>query len=251
MSTITRLLRRALGRHPTAGVALWPKEQKHPRVIYETDSDFHAAYDRALAITQTREVTMRRQRYYTFRSLLRGIADVPGEVCEIGCYRGLSAYLIASTLRDLKKPVRFHLCDSFAGLSEFAAVDTSHHHDIDTVKKRQKFACSLEVVQRNLREFDFIEYHQGWIPAPFQSLSDTRFCFVHIDVDLYQPTRDSFTFFYPRLMENGVMVFDDYGTEKYPGARRAIDECLGQVRDAFFVALPAGQALLIKLAGKG
>lgn len=169
-----------------------------------------------------------------------------GEVCEVGCYRGLFAYFIASVLRDLKKQVRFHLCDSFAGLSEFATVDKSRYHNMDRPEKRRKYVCLLEVVQHNLREFDFIEYHQGWIPAPFRALTDTRFCFVYGDVDLYRPTRDSFEFFYPRLTPHGVMVFDDYGTEKFPGARQAIDECLKQVRDAFFIALPSGQAFLLK-----
>jgi hypothetical protein len=191
---------------------------------------------------------MRRQRYYTFRSLLHNVAGVPGDLCEVGCYRGLSAYLIAGIVRDLKKQARFHLCDSFGGLSEFSARDQSPFYKMDRAEKRQKFVCSLEVVQQNLREFDFIEYHQGWIPAPFASLAHTLFCFVHIDVDLYQPTRDSFEFFYPRLMPNGLMVFDDYGTEKFPGARAAIEECLRQVDDAFFVALPSGQAFLIKRA---
>jgi len=249
MSVVTQMLQRVLGRNQERSVALWPKfNKKKPKVIYETDSNFHTAYDRALAITQMREVTMRRLRYYTLCSFVRRIADIPGEVCEVGCYRGLSAYLIASTLYQIKKQVCFHICDSFAGLSEFSVVDKSHYHNMDRLKKRQGFACPLEVVQQNLREFDFIAYHQGWIPAPFQALVNTRFCFVHIDVDLYQPTRDSFEFFYPRLMPNGVMVFDDYGTEKFPGARAAIDEYLSQARDAFFVALPSGQAFLLKRA---
>jgi predicted O-methyltransferase YrrM len=248
METIKQKLQRAWGQRQSKGTVLWPKVKKKPRVLYETDASFHAVYDHALAMTQMRDIALRRQRYYTFPALLRGVAEVPGDVCEVGCYRGLSAYLIASILRDLKKPARFHLCDSFAGLSEFATVDKSRYHNMDRPKKRRKYVCSLEVVQCNLREFDFIEYHQGWIPAPFQALTDSRFCFVHVDVDLYQPTRDSFEFFYPRLSPYGVMVFDDYGTEKFPGARQAIDECLTRVRDAFFVTLPSGQAFLLKKA---
>ena len=62
---------------------------------------------------------------------------------------------------------------------------------------------------------------------------------------VYQPTRESFEFFYPRLTPHGIMVCDDYGSAKFPGARQAIDECLSRVRDAFFVALPAGQAFLV------
>lgn len=243
-----RFLQRMLGNGRGSTPALWPRTREKPRVLYEIDQEFHQLYERGLHITRMRDVAMRRQRYYTFRYLLHGVAQVPGDVCEVGCYRGLSAHLIASTLSEMKKRVLFHLCDSFEGLSEFSTVDRSDFHDMDQPEKRQKYICSLEMVQQHLREFDFIVYHKGWIPEPFQTLVDSRFCFVHIDVDLYQPTRDSFEFFYPRLLPHGVMVFDDYGSVKFPGARKAIDECLKRVHDAFFVALPAGQAFLIKLS---
>jgi len=177
--------------------------------------------------------------------------DVPGEVCEVGCYRGLSAYVIASILRKLGKRVPFHLCDSFEGLSAFSSVDRSAFHDMDQPEKRQKYICSLETVQHNLCDFDFIAYHKGWIPEPFRALTDRQFCFVHIDVDLYQPTRESFEFFYPRLTPHGVMVFDDYGSVKFPGARQAIDEGLSRLRNVFFMPLPAGQAFLVKLENTG
>lgn len=248
MGRIQRWFRRIVKSDHDAPVALWPRARKKPRVLYEVDRQFHEAYDRALGVTSMRDVVMRRQRYYSFRYLLHSVAEVPGDVCEVGCYRGLSAHLIASTLHEMGKAVTFHLCDSFEGLSEFASVDRSDLHDMNHPDKRQKYICSLETVRHNLQEFDFIAYHKGWIPAPFQALGERRFCFVHIDVDLYRPTRDSFEFFYPRLNPNGVMVFDDYGSVKFPGARQALDECLSRVTDAFFLAFPSGQAFLIKLA---
>src|SRR3546814_9152740 len=59
---------------------------------------------------------------------------------------------------------RLHLCDSFEGLSAFQAADKARHHNMDTPEKRRKYVCSLDVERQNLREFDFIEYHKGWIP---------------------------------------------------------------------------------------
>lgn len=240
-------MRKIFSRDRQAQPTLWPQTRKQPRVLYEIDQGFHQIYDQGLHITRMRDVAMRRQRYYSFPSLLRNILDVPGDVCEVGCYRGLSAYVIASMLRKMGKAARFHLCDSFEGLSAFSLADRSRFHDMDRPEKRQKYICSLDAVRQNLREFDFIEYHKGWIPEPFRALTDRRFCFVHIDVDLYQPTRESFEFFYPKLSPRGVIIFDDYGSVKFPGARQAIDECLSQLQDAFFVGLPAGQAFLVKL----
>ena len=247
MGTMQRFLRRMLGDEIQASPALWPRTRKQPRVLYEIDREFHQLYERGLRITRMRDVAMRRQRYASFPSLLDNVRSVPGDVCEVGCYRGLSAYVIASILRKMEKSAPFHLCDSFEGLSEFSTVDRSRFHDMDRPEKRQKYVCSLEAVRQNLHEFDFIEYHKGWIPEPFRELSDHQFCFVHIDVDLYEPTRESFAFFYPRLSPRGVMVFDDYGSVKFPGARQAIDECLSWLPDVFFVPFPSGQAFLVKL----
>ncbi len=75
--------------------------------------------------------------------------------------------------------------------------------------------------------------------------SDARFAFVHVDVDLYQPTRDAIDFFYPRLLPGGILLFDDYGFMTCPGARRAVDEHRRSSSDAF-IRLPTGQAFLTR-----
>ena len=55
------------------------------------------------------------------------------------------------------------------------------------------------------------------------------------------------SFFYPRLMEQGIMVFDDYGyTAQFPGAKKAIDEFVKKNKPSFFINLPSGQAFIIK-----
>ena len=79
---------------------------------------------------------------------------------------------------------------------------------------------ALETVQTNLKQFGFIRYYKGWIPDRLDEVKERTFSFVHIDVDLYQPTFDSFKFFYPRLLKNGIMVFDDYGCMRFPGAKK-------------------------------
>jgi hypothetical protein len=57
-------------------------------------------------------------------------------------------------------------------------------------------------------------------------VKDKRFSFVHVDVDLYQPTLDSMEFFCPRLNNGGILLCDDYVSSLCPGAIRAIDEFL-------------------------
>jgi O-methyltransferase len=76
-------------------------------------------------------------------------------------------------------------------------------------------------VKEALGAFPRIEFFPGWIPGAFPDEPGARYRFVHLDVDVYQPTRDSLDYFYPRLVPGGMIVCDDYG---WPGARKAIEE---------------------------
>jgi len=219
-----------------------------PQVYYEIDRRFHKLYDHAQKKCQMTQMdnTLRRQRHYTLNYLLWNTNIEQGDVCELGCFRGLSAYQIASHINAINKDTVFHIFDSFEGLSEFNTQDILVEEKKNLDERRKHFACSLETVKGNLKEFDFIRYYKGWIPDRFREVKDVEFSFVHVDVDLYQPIYDSFQFFYPRLIKHGVMVFDDYGCIHFPGAKKAIDQCIAMVDHPFFIPLPSGQAFLIK-----
>ncbi len=68
---------------------------------------------------------------------------------------------------------------------------------------------------------------------------------MHVDVDLYRPTRDTVEFFYPRLSPGGVILFDDYGSAMCPGAARAVDEFVAGCPEPL-IESPTQQAFLIK-----
>lgn len=227
----------------------WPAWSMVPQTGYENDSGFHDLYELATEKTQmgVTDNAMRRQRHFTLNYLLQSsLASVEGDVCEVGCWRGLSAYQIAHQVRRAGNKRTFHVFDSFEGLSEYAEVDVPSGRDVDLESMRTHFACPLSQVQENLADFDFIKFYAGWVPDRFSEVGTTGFSFVHIDVDLYQPVKDSFNFFYPRLAGRGIMVFDDYGEQYFPGAKKAIDEVLSEIDSPFFVPLPSGQAFLIK-----
>lgn len=226
--------------------ACWPQQSKTPQTFYEVDDDFHDSYCKAQIKTQMAESDnpLRRQRKYIFHYILKNIDINKGNLCDIGCWKGLSTYQIASYIKNVKGKATLHIFDSFEGLSKLGPNDILDEKDNARISER--FICTLDTVKENLKEFDFIKYHKGWIPDRFSEAKDEVFCFVHIDVDLYQPTLDSLEFFYPRLVKNGIIVFDDYGCYDFPGAKKAIDSYLDKLRGYFFIPLPSGLAFLIK-----
>lgn len=227
----------------------WPTQKKECVVEFEVDKYFHERYDLAQKKTQMNQSDnpLRRQRHYTLVQLLKNSLQLNGDIVECGTWRGLSAYQIADVVKKNGVPKEFHLFDSFEGLSKIEKIDDVNKNELENERLRKEFAYGLDLVKNNLKEFKFISYNKGWIPERFNNVSNSKFCFVHIDVDLYSPIRDSIDFFYPRLVSGGIMVFDDYGySAQFPGAKKAVDESIITFKPRNFVALPSGQAFFIK-----
>ncbi|MCK5214109.1 MAG: class I SAM-dependent methyltransferase [Candidatus Omnitrophica bacterium] len=222
------------------------KVNKIPQTDFDVDREFHEQYEKAMDATNDRDTDnlLKRQRHHTLYNLLKKADIHAGQFAECGCFRGLSAYQTAAYLQEKGFKNTFYIFDSFEGLSEYEEKDLPGGQ-IDIEQRRKHFSCSLETVQNNLREFLFIRYEKGWIPKRFSQVADETFAFVHIDVDMYQPIKDSLEFFYPRVVENGIIVFDDYGCLAFPGAKKAVDEFMKDKND-LFLPLPSGEAFLVK-----
>jgi hypothetical protein len=176
-------------------------------------------------------------RRWTLWQFLRLIAAIPGDTAECGVFEGSSSWLICSATRGSGRI--HHLFDSFEGLSEPDPADGSYW-------SAGALSASEAVVRRNLAQFqEHLSFHKGWIPARFPDVEGKQFAFVHVDVDLFEPTRDSVEFFYPRLSPGGILICDDYGCTTCPGATKAIDEFLADKPESM-VDLDAGGGFLVK-----
>ncbi len=201
------------------------------------DEEFNALLERFPG-----PVTDVEARAFTLYSSARATRHLPGDTAECGVWKGLGSYLTATaTLRDGRC---HHGFDSFMGLSEPMAVDIPSRRRTHRFKAGE-MAAEWETVRDNLAAVPRLHLYPGWIPERFAEVADRTFCFVHVDVDLYAPSLASLQFFYPRLVNGGILLCDDYGSEACPGARLAVDEYVAQVQ-APLIHLPTGQALLLR-----
>lgn len=182
------------------------------------------------------------ERKYTLREFARYTRGLPGDMAECGCYIGVSAWFMAKESPETD----FFLFDSFEGLSEPDANDQVRSNVRGW--KAGDLATSEELLRSNLAEFERIHVLKGWIPERFNDVADRRFRLVHIDVDLFQPTVDSLAFFYPRMVDGGVIVMDDYGFLTCPGATRAAEEFMADKAERI-LHLPTGQGVIICRSG--
>ena len=178
------------------------------------------------------------QRRWTLSQLLRWAAHVPGDTAECGVYLGSSSYLICRA--NQRSPIEkwHHGFDSFEGVSQPGRHDGDHW-------KRGDLTAALDACTQNLAEFPRCRLYRGWIPERFSEIADKTFSFVHLDVDLFEPTKAGIEFFYPRLASGGLILCDDYGCTTCPGATRAADEFLSDKPEKM-IALPDGGGVLVK-----
>ncbi|HEY7841903.1 MAG TPA: TylF/MycF/NovP-related O-methyltransferase [Gammaproteobacteria bacterium] len=189
--------------------------------------------------------SQRADRKFVVWTLARHASRLPGDTAECGVYEGASSHLICAAYEG-RADHRHHVFDSFEGLSEPGPEDDP----ASSLAPRWRpgdLRAPLETVRANLSRFGFVDYYRGWIPERFHEVADRRFSLVHIDVDLYQPTRDSLEFFYPRLVPGGILLCDDYGSRQCVGAKRAFDDFVASRPERSVIHLPTIQGLIIKV----
>lgn len=191
-------------------------------------------------------------RFYSLQQMVNYVLrqELNGDFVECGVWKGHSAYIISTLLFNNGFTEEFHIFDSFeGGLSNKTEQDKNLKSKLTEKgikKESEHFSSTEEQVQSCLNSFDFVNLYKGWIPDRFNEVENRLFSFVHIDVDLYEPTRDSLNFFYPKLIENGVIICDDYGLTQFPGSKKAVDEFLEKNSYKMFYEVPMGACFIIK-----
>jgi hypothetical protein len=75
--------------------------------------------------------------------------------------------------------------------------------------------------EQTLRER--IHLVKGWFDQTLPGY-DGKIAFLHLDCDLYESYKLSLEMLYDKVQPGGVILFDEYGDERWPGATKAIDE---------------------------
>jgi len=196
-----------------------------------------AQWQRRFAPTRGRTLVTD-DRLYVLAALLEQALSSEGDVVECGVYLGGSARLLLETIRSRAAQRFLYLCDTFTGMPD---ADPS----ADLHRKGDFSDASLARVREDLAEATEVVIVPGVIPQSLAPLALRRFCFVHVDLDLYASVLAAARFFYDLVTPGGFLVFDDYGFSSTPGARRAVDEFFADKREVPLV-LASGQCVVFK-----
>lgn len=145
--------------------------------------------------------------------------QIPGDVAEVGVYRGDFAALLNEAFPERK----LHLFDTFKG---FPVEDIKIENDMSF--SRAKVGDFSETNQNSvyhiMPHLDNIVLHKGYFPDTFSPCKDTIFSLVSLDADLFAPTQAALPLFWERLSKGGVIMIHDYNSTQFRGVKKAVDD---------------------------
>jgi len=169
---------------------------------------------------------MPRDRLLFLYEQARLAAEVPGDVAELGVYKGGSAILLTKAL-----PTKaMHVFESFIGLMNLSNADKIRGSASDRGHAEGDFSIADETERQDVKlrlQANGICLYEGSFSEQSQRVSSRTFCFAHFDGDTYRSAREFIEFFYPRLAPYGRLVFDDFRWPATPGVERALVEYFG------------------------
>jgi O-methyltransferase len=170
------------------------------------------------------------------RNVLKQVKDIPGDLIEVGVYQGGSAIIIREEIPDKD----LYLFDTFEGFADQLDKSDPTRYKIGD--------CSAEIgyVEKLMKDQKNVTIVKGVFPDTAGIVKNKKFAFAHIDVDIYNATKESLEFIYPRMSKGGIILIHDYPA--HDGVKKAVDEFMVDKDDEQTILVDIGRQLMIKKA---
>ena len=154
--------------------------------------------------------------------------NLQGNVAECGVNQGDYAQYINMFFPNRK----CYLFDSFEGFRESDIESDDSKKPINSFTQRKQFfdniggyrATTIEKVMSKMIHPENVIIRKGYVPETLRGLEDS-FCFVNLDMDVYTPMLEALRFFYPRMVNDGIILLHDYYSFGIlPGVEMAVNE---------------------------
>jgi hypothetical protein len=191
----------------------------------------------ALTAAKHFPVLARRQwlkRFLAHAELFKMTLEVPGDIAELGVYRGLGLFTWANLLETWCIGDRTKVVHGFDNWQGFTAVSPDDCRPLvegffspEQYEEELQSAIGIFDSDRFIPGKPRIRLHKGQIESTVSQIAPgIRFSLVHFDCDLYRPTKIALEALWPKISRGGVVIFDEYGIPDWPGETAAVDEFL-------------------------
>jgi O-methyltransferase len=159
--------------------------------------------------------------------LVSQIRDRPGDVVECGVWRGGMSAGIAELLGNDRK---YWLFDSFEGLPPAQEIDGAAAIDYQNDPEGEWYFNNCAAEESYARQAmqlagrDHVEIVKGWFKDTVCHAGVGAIALLRLDGDWYESTRTCLEAFYPKVVEGGMVIIDDYHT--WDGCAKAVHDYL-------------------------
>lgn len=208
-------------------------------------------------------VLARRQwlkRFLAHHEMFIKTLEVPGDIAELGVFRGQGLLTWANFLESYCISDRTKIVYGFDNWKGFVSIAKEDGAEVEDLQKYEggfspesyyeelKSAIGIFDKDRFIPWKDRIKLIEGnieeTVPEFVEKNPGVRFSLVHFDCDMYEPTKAGLEYFWPRLSKGGVFLFDEYAIKEWPGETRAVDEFFAdkgvQIKKLQWNNVPAG-----------
>ena len=151
-------------------------------------------------------------------------------VAEAGVFKGDFAWII----NEIFPECEMFLYDTFEGFDKNdMSIEASHSFTGD----RKLNACigyfgnpaetseqRIETVKSKLKYLDKCHIRKGYFPDSAEKEKDKSWVFVSLDMDLYKPMKEGLFYFWPKMVEGGIIFAHDYNNKDFAGIKQAVSE---------------------------
>jgi len=177
-----------------------------------------------------------REKFLNNLASMQESIDRNASVAEAGVFEGDFAKLINEYYKERK----IHLFDTFEG---FAEEDIKKENGMSSSKVGDYSKTTEDKVLSKLKYPKMVEVHKGYFPETAKKVKD-KFCFVNLDMDLFEPTYQGLKFFEDKMVSGGVILVHDYYSDNYKGPAIAVSKFLDET-DHKYKVYPIGDGISV------
>lgn len=168
--------------------------------------------------------------------------NAEGSIAELGVYRADFARKMNAVFPNKT----FYLLDTFEG---FSPNDLNQNEAMGNAVGAKHFAnTSVDLVLNKMPFPQSCRIIKGYFPQTARQIDENeRFLFVNLDADLYAPILAGLEFFYPKMVEGGVILIHEYFSKGYLGVQQAVNEFMQQYHLQAWHKMPIGDHLSIAI----
>ncbi|WP_211252466.1 TylF/MycF/NovP-related O-methyltransferase [Maridesulfovibrio frigidus] len=180
------------------------------------------------------------KRFLAHSEFFKKTLTVPGDIAELGVFRGMGLFTWANLLESYCVGDRTKVVwgfDNWEGFTQFSPedgeADDAAHKNIGEFSPKDFYQELLDAIKlfdqdRFIPQKPRIKLVKGPLEeTAAQFVLDNpgvRFSLIHFDCDLYAPTKAALEAFWPVLSRGGIMLFDEYSIPQWPGETKAVDD---------------------------